>query len=116
MGEEYGEANPFQYFTDHTDPEIAEATREGRKKEFAAYGAFSREDVPDPQDPETFGRSKLSRRETPAMRDHYRRLLALRRRLPRDVRVQTDGQTLTMLRGNATLVVDFAAKTVELAE
>ena len=116
MGEEYGEANPFQYFTGHTDPEIAEATREGRKKEFAAYAAFSREDVPDPQNPETFGRSKLSRRETPGMRDHYRRLLALRRRLPPDVRVQTDGQTLTMLRGNATPGVDFAAKTVEPAE
>ncbi len=116
MGEEYGEPSPFQFFCDHTDPVIAEATREGRKKEFAAYTAFSREDVPDPQDPETFRRSKLSRRETPGLRDHYRRLLALRRRLPRDVRVQTDGQTLTMQRGNATLVVDFAAKTVELAE
>jgi maltooligosyltrehalose trehalohydrolase len=115
MGEEYGESSPFQFFCDHTDPQIAEATREGRKKEFAAYTAFSREDVPDPQDPETFRRSKLSRREIPGLRDHYRRLLALRRRLPRDVRVQTDGQTLTMERGDATLVVDFAAKTVELA-
>ena len=116
MGEEYGEPNPFRFFCDHTAPEIAEATRKGRKREFAAYAAFSREDVPDPQDPETFGRSKLSRRETPGMREHYRRLLALRRRLPRDVHVQTDGQSLTMRRGNATLVVDFAAKTVELAE
>ena len=116
MGEEYGEPNPFRFFCDHTAPEIAEATREGRRKEFAAYAAFSREDVPDPQDPETFGRSKLSRPETPAMREHYRGLLALRRRLPRDVRVQTDGQSLRMQRGTATLVVDFAAKTAELAE
>jgi maltooligosyltrehalose trehalohydrolase len=116
MGEEYGEANPFQFFTDHTDPAIAEATREGRKKEFAAYAAFSREDVPDPQDPETFRRSKLSRREEPGMRDHYRRLLALRRRLPREVRTEVEGQTLTMRRANAALVVDFAAKTAELSE
>jgi maltooligosyltrehalose trehalohydrolase len=116
MGEEYGEPNPFQFFADHTDPEIAEATREGRKKEFAAYAAFSREDVPDPQDPETFRRSRLSRRERPGVRDHYRRLLALRRRLPRDVRVDRDGQALRMRRGEATLVVDFAAKTVELTE
>jgi maltooligosyltrehalose trehalohydrolase len=114
MGEEYGEPNPFQFFTDHTDPEIAEATREGRKKEFAAYVAFSRADVPDPQDPETFRRSKLSRREVPGMRDHYRMLLALRRRLPRDVRVEVDGQTLTMRRGDGVLVVDFAARTLEL--
>jgi maltooligosyltrehalose trehalohydrolase len=114
MGEEYGEANPFQFFTDHVDPAIAEATREGRKQEFAAYQGFGRDDVPDPQDPQTFLRSKLSRREHPGMRDHYRRLLAMRRRLPRDVRTEVDGQTLTMRRGEATLVADFAAKTAEL--
>src|SRR5205823_11980600 len=36
MGEEYFEQRPFQFFTDHVDPEIAEATRTGRKEEFAA--------------------------------------------------------------------------------
>jgi maltooligosyltrehalose trehalohydrolase len=116
MGEEYGEANPFQFFTDHSDPVIARATREGRKKEFAAYAAFSRENVPDPQDPETFRRSKLSRQERSGVRDDYRRLLGLRRRLPRDVRVEADGQTLTMRRGDAVLSVDFAEKTLELTE
>src|SRR6185295_18073903 len=34
MGEEYGERNPFQFFTDHDDPFIAEATRKGRRAEF----------------------------------------------------------------------------------
>ncbi len=116
MGEEYGEPNPFQYFCDHFDPETVDATRAGRKQEFAAYAAFARDDVPDPQDPEAFRRSKLSRREQPGTRDRYRRLLALRRRLPRDVRTEVDGQTLTMRRGEATLVVYFAAKTVELSE
>jgi maltooligosyltrehalose trehalohydrolase len=116
MGEEYGEPNPFQFFSDHIDPAIAEAAREGRKREFAAYESFRTGDVPDPQDPETFRRSKLSRRELPGMRDHYRRLLALRRRLPRDVRTEVDGQTLTMRRGDAALVVDFGAQTAELTE
>jgi maltooligosyltrehalose trehalohydrolase len=116
MGEEYGEPSPFQFFSDHIDPQIAEATREGRKQEFAAYEGFSRDDVPDPQDPETFRRSKLTRREQPGVRDRYRRLLAARHRLPRDVRADVDGQTLTMRRGDATLVVDFAAKTAELNE
>ena len=60
MGEEYGEAAPFQFFTDHIDPEIAEATREGRKREFAAFASFSGEEVPDPQAPATFERSKLA--------------------------------------------------------
>ena len=50
MGEEYGEPNPFQFFTDHISPEMARPTREGRKREFAAWSAFSGEDVPDPQE------------------------------------------------------------------
>jgi maltooligosyltrehalose trehalohydrolase len=114
MGEEYGEPNPFQYFTDHIDPGAAEAAREGRKREFAAWSGFARDDVPDPQDPETFARSKLSRREHPGVRDHYRKLLALRRSLPREVRTKVDGNTLTMRRGNATLVADFDRKTMAL--
>jgi maltooligosyltrehalose trehalohydrolase len=77
MGEEYGEPNPFQFFTDHIDPAIAEATREGRRNEFEAFSGFSGE-VPDPQAEETFLRSKLSRREAPGLRDHYRRLLERR--------------------------------------
>ena len=61
MGEEYDETHPFQFFTDHIDPAIAEATREGRRREFARFAAFAGEDVPDPQDVETFERSKLDR-------------------------------------------------------
>jgi maltooligosyltrehalose trehalohydrolase len=77
MGEEYGEPNPFQFFTDHIDPAIAEATREGRKREFESFAGFSGQ-VPDPQAEETFLRSKLSRREVPGMRDHYKTLLGRR--------------------------------------
>jgi maltooligosyltrehalose trehalohydrolase len=114
MGEEYGEQNPFQFFSDHIDPAVAQATREGRKREFAAFAGFAGDGVPDPQDPETFRRSTLSRRELPGVRDRYRRLLALRRTLPREMHVETDGNLLTMRRGDAALVVDFDAKTAEL--
>jgi maltooligosyltrehalose trehalohydrolase len=113
MGEEYGERNPFLYFTDHLDPSVAEAAREGRKREFAAYSGFSGE-VPDPEAEETFLRSRLSRVEQPGTRDHYRRLLSLRRSLPREVRTEVDGRKLTMQRGDATLVADFDQKTVGL--
>ncbi len=58
MGEEYGEDRPFLYFTDHGDPDLVRAVREGRKREFASFGWT--EEVPDPQDPETFARSRLS--------------------------------------------------------
>ena len=59
MGEEHGEERPFQFFTDHIDPFIATATREGRRREFAAFAGFAGEEVPDPQDPETRGRSVI---------------------------------------------------------
>jgi maltooligosyltrehalose trehalohydrolase len=82
MGEEYGETRPFAFFTDHIDPFIADATREGRRREFAGFEGFAGE-VPDPQDPETFARSVLAPADgDPALRDLYRRLLALRRALP----------------------------------
>ena len=113
MGEEYGERNPFQYFTDHDDPKVAEAAREGRRREFAAYREFSGE-VPDPQAEETFLRSRLSRVELPGTRDRYRRLLSLRRSLPREVRTEVEGGRLTVRRGDATLVADFDEKTVAL--
>src|SRR5689334_13596986 len=58
MGEEYGERAPFQFFSDHIDKRIAKATREGRRREFAAFAAFAGEEIPDPQDPQTFERSK----------------------------------------------------------
>lgn len=57
MGEEYGETAPFLYFTSHTDPILAQAVRDGRRREFARF-AWG-DEVPDPQDPQTFMRSVL---------------------------------------------------------
>jgi maltooligosyltrehalose trehalohydrolase len=57
MGEEYGEFHPFQYFVSHTDKELSEAVRKGRKAEFAAFHAEG--EAPDPVSEETFNQSKL---------------------------------------------------------
>jgi maltooligosyltrehalose trehalohydrolase len=111
MGEEHDESAPFQFFTDHIDPFIADATREGRRREFAAFTSFSGEEVPDPQAPETFVRSRISH---PDADPFYAELIRLRRELPRTLDVATEGRVLTMRRGSATLVADFGAKTVEL--
>ena len=81
MGDEYGEDAPFQFFSDHIDEEIAVATQEGRRREFAGFAGFAADDVPDPQAPATFERSRLTRVEMPGMRDLHRRLLALRAQL-----------------------------------
>jgi len=111
MGEEHDESAPFQFFTDHVDPTIAAATREGRKREFAAFTAFSGEEVPDPQALATFTRSRISQRDADPF---YAELIALRRELPRALDVSADGSVLTLRRGSATLVADFDATTVEL--
>ena len=113
QGEEYAESRPFQFFTDHIDPSIADATREGRKREFARFAGFSADDVPDPQAVETFERSKLQpRRPDPALA----RLLALRRELPRELEVSYDeaARTLDLRRGDARLHVNFRLLSVDL--
>jgi len=115
MGEEYGERNPFQFFTDHIDPFIADATREGRKREFASFAGFSAEDVPDPQALETLERSKLDRSGADdELRRFYRELLELRRTLPRETEVEVDGRRLRVRRGDIELHVDLDARTAEL--
>jgi maltooligosyltrehalose trehalohydrolase len=86
MGEEWAASTPFQYFTDHPDPELGKAVSEGRRREFAHFG-WDPERVPDPQDPATFERSRLDWDEAKAgsheeMLGWYRELIALRRRLP----------------------------------
>ena len=65
QGEEYGEQAPFRFFTDHIDPFIAAATREGRRREFRGFAGFEGE-VPDPQEVESFELSKLSPRRARA--------------------------------------------------
>ncbi|MFI1864893.1 malto-oligosyltrehalose trehalohydrolase [Streptomyces jumonjinensis] len=78
MGEEWGARTPWQFFTDHTDPELAAAVREGRRREFAAHG-WDAADIPDPQDPATRLRSCLDRSER--SREPHARLLAWHKEL-----------------------------------
>jgi maltooligosyltrehalose trehalohydrolase len=94
QGEEWGASSPFLYFTDHQDPELGKAVTEGRRAEFAAFD-WQPDQVPDPQDPETFERSKLKWAERlnephAALLQWYRRLIDLRRVQPalRDGRLQ----------------------------
>ena len=86
MGEEWGASSPFQFFSSHPEPELARATAEGRKAEFAEHG-WNADEVPDPQDPQTFERSKLAWNEIDSgeharLHDVYRELIALRRAVP----------------------------------
>ena len=83
-GEEWGASTPFFYFTDHQDPELGEAVRQGRRREFPLTGGA---EVPDPQALDTFLQSKLDwsevRREPHrSLLEWHRDLIALRRREP----------------------------------
>lgn len=85
MGEEWSEPNPFQYFVSHTDPELAEAVRKGRKAEFAAFHIEG--EAPDPMAIETFERSKLQwhllqQQQHNTMLGYYKKLIALRKAEP----------------------------------
>ena len=91
-GEEFGASTPFQYFTHHEDLELGDAVSEGRRNEFAAFG-WNPEDVPDPQNPETFQRSKLkwgeiSQEPHASLLNWYKTLIQLRR----STAVLTDGR------------------------
>jgi maltooligosyltrehalose trehalohydrolase len=115
MGEEYGERRPFQYFTDHIDPAIAEAAREGRRREFAAFDGFSGA-LPDPQDPETFARSVLRPDQGDAqVHDLYAQLLRLRARLAgtvvEEVAAEAEAGTLRARRGGVWLLGNFSTET-----
>jgi maltooligosyltrehalose trehalohydrolase len=117
QGEEYGEQARFQFFTDHDDPAIAEATRKGRRREFERFAAFGREEVPDPQARETFERSKLHPESgDDELREFYRSLIDTRASLPREVHTEVDeaARVLRVRRGDLELIADFANVTVEV--
>jgi maltooligosyltrehalose trehalohydrolase len=83
MGEESGARSPFLFFTDFHD-DLADAVREGRRREFAGFSAFASEEararIPDPNGPATFEGSRVRAGEDADMwRGFYRSLLALRR-------------------------------------
>jgi maltooligosyltrehalose trehalohydrolase len=118
MGEEYGELAPFQFFTDHIDPDIAEATRTGRRAEFASFSDFGGE-IPDPQDPATFQRSKLTRRPDAGLDRLYRELIAARGRLApggfSSIEFDEDARWIRARRGPHTLVGNFATGPARVA-
>ena len=127
QGEEWGATTPFQYFTDHEDPALGRAVSEGRRREFEAFG-WAPDQVPDPQDPETFARSKLDWSEL-AEQPHadlfewHRQLIRLRREVPalndgRKDLVHTkhdeDGGWLIVERGPVTVITNLSGNALDL--
>ncbi|HEY7817729.1 MAG TPA: malto-oligosyltrehalose trehalohydrolase [Vicinamibacteria bacterium] len=80
MGEEYGETAPFPYFVSHSDPQLNEAVRRGRREEFSRFEWKAEPLLPD--EAETFQRAVLERKRNPAISTLYAQLLRLRRSSP----------------------------------
>ena len=89
MGQEWQAPEPFLFFAD-LGPHLADAVREGRRREFARFPEFAdpaaREAIPDPQAAETHARcvldwAALGRATHAESLQFHRQLLALRRRV-----------------------------------
>jgi maltooligosyltrehalose trehalohydrolase len=105
MGEEYGESNPFLYFVSHSDPDLIEAVRKGRKEEFSAFRW--KEEPPDPQSEETYFQSKLdhNKKDTGQHSDllrFYKGVISLRKSHP----------VLSRLRKDETEVFGFESQKI----
>jgi maltooligosyltrehalose trehalohydrolase len=125
QGEEWAASTPFQYFTDHEDKELGRLVSEGRRKEFAAFG-WRPEDIPDPQDPASFERSRLrwdelQQPEHAEMLDWYKKLIAFRRQTQEltdgsleevEVQYNEERKWLTMRRGPMMLAISLAGAPV----
>lgn len=133
MGEEDGSQTPFFFFSDY-EGELADAVREGRRKEFARFKAFTdpamREKIPDPNAASTFEQSRPQpNSEHGAARfAFYRRLLTLRQSLivprlagARAVRANALGKAAIRARwrlgdgSNLTLLTNLDAEAVSAA-
>ncbi|MFO6453481.1 MULTISPECIES: malto-oligosyltrehalose trehalohydrolase [unclassified Aeromicrobium] len=120
MGEEWAASTPWQFFASFPDPELAEAVRTGRRREFGRHG-WGESEVPDPMDPATVERStldwdELADPEHARMLEVYRSLVALRRQHPElsdtslsdfTVDVAEDDSWLVMHRGRFRVACRF---------
>jgi maltooligosyltrehalose trehalohydrolase len=121
QGEEWGARTPFLYFTDHENAELGRLVAEGRSKEFSSFrwqGA-----VPNPQELETFARSKLNwaeLAETPhaEIYEWYRQLIRLRRgkrgRAKAIVKFDAKAGSLRFVHDDVLCVFNFSAKSQRL--
>jgi maltooligosyltrehalose trehalohydrolase len=131
QGEEFGASTPFLYFTDYDDPDLGRMISEGRKKEFVAFG-WAPDQIPDPQEEQTFLQSKLNWAELTeqphgSLLQWHKDLIGLRRNLSGltdgdlnavNVRFDEETQWLVLERGSLRIACNLgqAPANVEVGE
>jgi maltooligosyltrehalose trehalohydrolase len=114
MGEEYGESAPFPYFISHSDPDLVQAVREGRRREFQTF-AWQGE-PPDPADPAVFRKARIQ----PSLRrkgrhrilfDLYCELIRMRKEIPALFHLNKDQMRVRDLSKENILMVHRWSKT-----
>ncbi len=127
MGEEWGASTPWQFFTSHPEPELAQSVAEGRLAEFKQMD-WDAAAVPDPQAPETFTGSKLNWQQVTSaphleLLALYTQLLELRHTYPDVVDPRFDRATATssdeerwllVERGTIAIAVNFGTERVNV--
>jgi maltooligosyltrehalose trehalohydrolase len=127
QGEEFGASAPFLYFTDYDDPELGRMISEGRKKEFVAFG-WAPDQIPDPQDEQTFLQSKLNWAELTeqphrSLLQWHKDLINLRRNQSKlndgnlnavNVRIDEEAQWLVLERGNLRIACNLGRAPVDV--
>jgi maltooligosyltrehalose trehalohydrolase len=127
QGEEFGASAPYLYFTDYDDPELGRMISEGRKKEFVAFG-WAPDQIPDPQDEQSFLRSKLNWAEMTeqphrSLLQWHKDLITLRRNQSKlsdgnlnavNVRFDEDAQWLVLERGNLRVACNLGQAPVDV--
>ena len=113
MGEEVASETPFLFFTDF-DGDLADAVREGRRKEFSKFAAFAGADIPDPNALSTFEASIPQPHPTMAQArtDLFRRLLAIRAAEigSREPRAEADAEAIGPKAAKATWTFEDGAR------
>jgi maltooligosyltrehalose trehalohydrolase len=108
MGEEYGETAPFPYFVNHSEPELIEAVRKGRRDEFAAFQWQG--ELPDPQDEATFLCAKLNHHlrgdgQHHTLLEFYKELLRLRKETPALAHLSKDNMDVRTIEDQRLLIL-----------
>jgi maltooligosyltrehalose trehalohydrolase len=118
MGEEYGETAPFPYFVSHSDPDLVEMVRRGRREEFA-HLEWS-DEPPDPQEEATQQSARLNHSlrhqgKHRILYEFYKELIKLRNETRAGAGLSKERLEVVCLERESTLVMHGFGREAQVA-